>query len=849
MPRSPLHELESRDRRHRRLVAMAALLIVCLLTSTWLGLLSFLTANAAWGSLDRLQSKYIPETETMTLTLPDLSRVSRIYAAGGELLAELHDGRNSEPVPIEEVPLMVRHAVLAAEDDQFYEHQGVDPLAILSAAADNLVSDTTRGGSTLTQQVVKKTFVGDAPTIQRKIAEAFVAAELERRFDKDHILEFYLNSVYFGSGAYGIKAAAKEFFGKSLDELTVDEAAALAVTVRNPTLYDPRRRPEWNLQRRNTVIDKMEEKGWITGDIAVTARRRPLIPIEHQIFESPAGHVAALVRKQLLDDPRFAFLGSTKEARKQKIFGCSADDSDCAGGGGLKIFTTIDLKLQNQANKVLKRWLPLPKAKANLALCKRLFPRDAKRTEFMASYAEKNSCAPTGAIATVDNKTGAVLVMASGLPFEFTQFDLAVQGHRNPGSAFKPFGLVAYLEQGGSLGSVWNARSPIDIRCKDICSDRGKVWRVNNADGRGKGLITLFDATKRSVNTVYAQVSMEVGPKKIVDTARRMGITSEDVPAVPSVILGSGAVSPLEMASAFSNFATNGKWAEPFVIGRIEDASGKTVYEHEANAQQVVDPAVIAAARRPLEQVPISGTGRAANIGRHQGGKTGTHQNYQDAWYVGFVPQYSTAVWVGYAQQQIPLRNVRIHGQSFSRVFGGSVPAPIWGEFMKYMLKGVDKKDFPKDPKGVSKYTKPPTTVVPSVVGLDVDEAESILRKAHLRVKVVKVPSLEKENVVIAQSLAAGKTVKQGAGITIQVSTGNIPRDELPSFIGLSWEGAKAKAEEFQDETGVRLRLVKVEVETNKPEEIGVVIDTDPNPGAVVSYDDTVVVKIGVAKE
>ena len=849
MPRSPLHELEARDRKHRRLVAVAALLIVSLLTSTWLGLLSFLTANAAWGSLDRLQSQYIPDVASMSLTLPDLSRVSRIYAAEGELLAVLHDGKNSEPTPIEEIPLMVRHAVLAAEDDQFYEHEGVDAVAILSAAADNLVSDTTRGGSTLTQQVVKNTFVGNAPTIERKIAEAFVAAELERRFTKDQILEFYLNSVYFGAGAYGIKAAAKEFYGKNLDQLTVDEAAVLAVTVRNPTRYDPRRLPELNLQRRNVVIGKMEEKGWITPAQAVVARRRPLSPIEHQVFESPAGHVAALVRKQLLEDPRFAFLGSTFEARKQRIFGCSSDDSDCTGGGGLHIYTTIDLRLQNQANKILRKWLPLPKYKANLAACKRLFPRDAKKTEFMEGYALNNSCAPAGAIATVDNKTGAVLVMASSLPFEFAQFDLAVQGRRNPGSAFKPFGLVAYLEQGGSLGSVWNARSPIDIKCKDVCSERGKVWRVNNADGRGKGFISLYDATKRSVNTVYAQVAMAVGPEKIVDTARRMGITSEDVPAVPSVVLGSGAVSPLEMASAFSNFATNGKWAEPYVITRIVDATGRTIYEHEAGAQQVVDPAIMAAARRPLLDVPISGTGRAANIGRDQGGKTGTHQNYQDAWYVGFVPKYSTAVWVGFAQQQIPLRNVRIHGQSYSRVFGGSVPAPIWGEFMKYMLKDVKEGKFPKDPKGVKKYLEAPTTIVPSVVGLEQDEAESVLKKAHLRVKVVKVPSLEPEGIVVAQSVAPGKKVKQGSGITIEISTGNIPQDALPDLRGLSWEGAQAKAAEFQEETGVRLRLVRIEVATSVPEQIGVVIDTDPNPGATVTYDDTVIVKIGVAEE
>ncbi|MGH8874122.1 MAG: transglycosylase domain-containing protein, partial [Acidimicrobiia bacterium] len=264
--RSPIHELETGDRRGRWFVALATLLSIALLASTWVGLFSFLSVSAAYGTFTDLQREYIPETEGMTLNLPDLSRTSRMHAQDGTLLAELHDGRNSEPVSIDEVPEQVIEAILAAEDADFYEHEGIHFQSIAQAAVENLLEVSTRGGSTITQQVVKNNFVGDERSIQRKITEAFVAAELERRYTKDQILEFYLNSVYFGSSAYGINTAAGEFFGKDLAQLNIAEAATLAVLIRNPSYYDPRRRPEFTLQRRDQVIDQMVEEGFITEE-------------------------------------------------------------------------------------------------------------------------------------------------------------------------------------------------------------------------------------------------------------------------------------------------------------------------------------------------------------------------------------------------------------------------------------------------------------------------------------------------------------------------------------------------------------------------------------------------------
>ncbi|HKX76832.1 MAG TPA: transglycosylase domain-containing protein, partial [Acidimicrobiia bacterium] len=689
--RSLLHQLEARERRGRWFPALAGLLSVSLLASTWVGLFAFLGVNAAYGSLDKIREEYVPEVDEFTLALPNLSATSRIYARGGELLGELHDGRNSEPVRIDQIPNVVKYAILAAEDKTFYEHEGVSFPSIFRAALDTFRSGNTIGGSTITQQIVKNEIVGNEVTIERKIKEAFIAAELERQFEKDQLLEYYINSVYFGSGAYGAKAAAREFYGKNLHDLTLDEAATLAVLVRNPGFYDPRRQPGRVVDRRNDVIDVMLEQEWVTAEEAEAAKARPLGVEEHTVFRGPAEHVKVEAIRQLLRSPEFAFLGDTYEERKRAVFGCPADDTSCEGGGGLVIETSIDLRLQQAANELLREWLPIYPYNENLELCKQIYPTTP--AEQLVTVAESTSCAPTGAISMVDNYTGEVLVMASGLPFETQQFDLAIQGRRNPGSSFKVFGLVAALEEGITLGNTFSGASPLRIECPSVCSADGNVWNVSNA-GSSYGRIPLSLATYDSVNVVYAQIAMLVGPEKVVEVAHRMGIESE-LPAVPSLVLGSGAVSTLEMARAYSTFATNGALAHAALITKITDRNGEVIYEHTPRAEQVLDPGVAAAARIPLLEVPVQGTGTAARIDYPSGGKTGTHQEYRDAWYVGFTPQYSTAVWVGYEADQIPLRNVVIRGERLARVFGGTVPAPIWSQFMRMVLDGAEPMDFP----------------------------------------------------------------------------------------------------------------------------------------------------------
>jgi membrane peptidoglycan carboxypeptidase len=326
-----------------------------------------------------------------------------------------------------------------------------------------------------------------------------------------------------------------------------------------------------------------------------------------------------------------------------------------------------------------------------------------------------------------------------------------------------------------------------------------------------------------------------------------MGIES-DLPAVPSLVLGSGAVSTLEMASAFSNFATNGLWARPHLVTRITNQAGEVIYQHRLETKQVLDPAVAAAARIPLLEVPISGTAPAARIDYPAGGKTGTHQEYRDAWYVGFTPQYSTAVWVGYEAEQIPLVNVRINGRNYDRVFGGTVPAPIWKEFMEIVLAGVEPIGFPAvSDEQLEPYVVPPTTVVPTLVGLERDEAIREAEAADLSPRVREVASLEPPGQVVFQSLAPGATVEAGLPISIYVSNGETPNAQMPAVVGQSLSEAEKIFNRLKFETGVLLSLTVLHQTVSDPSKVGIVLAQDPFPGTPVSYLDPVTIAVGQA--
>lgn len=821
---------EREERRYRRLPALLGIGVVIVTSATWVGLFGFLGANTAHGTVQSLSDQYLCNTSEIDLEFPNLSMLSTVRSSDGVILGQLTE-RNSRPVSLEEMPDLVVAALLSAEDKSFYEHEGINFQAIARAAVGKLTSNSAGGGSTITQQVVKQNFLSDEYSIERKICEAVVAAELERRYTKDQILEFWANSVFFGSNAYGIRAASLEYFNKELDELSISEAALLPIPIRNPTFYHPRRFPENVLTARNRTIDRMVSNGYILPVDATEAKADPIGVVEHHTFESLSPQVMIAVRQEILRNNDYG-LGETYAERKRAIFGCPAAVTDCDGGGGLLIDITLDVDLQDEANRILRAWF---------------------RPEFDG---------PTGAIATVDNKTGAILVLASGLDFgtdiEAGQrpYDLASQGARQPGSAFKPFTLTAALESGDragnpvTLGSYWDDSSPAVIECDSPCSADGNFWTVRNAGGSApKGLRTLESATYNSVNTVYARLVDAIGPEAVVEMAHRLGIESPLLP-YPSITLGALGVSPLEMSAAYSTLANYGSRVEPYLIERITSSDGTIIYQHEVEPRQVVSDQIAAAVVGVMKKVVSSGTARRADIGRPQAGKTGTATTYKDVWFVGYVPQLTTSVWVGYADAQIPLEEFTVWNdlegkeQFYRRAFGGTLPAPIWKQFMLYATRNMAPIDFPEEPPGTDVYRQTPFTTVPPLEE-STRETVDALFAIGLAAEVLEVPSTMPAGTVLGTIPLPGTPMRQGSTVTVEESNGIAPVIVMIDLRGLPEIQVGDRLRQFALENGISITWLLVEVVTSNPTQHGVVVTTTPMPGGPVTGGQNIVVKIG----
>lgn len=560
-------------------------------------------------------------------------KASRVFAADGSLIAAFSLSPKSRYVRLKEMPSHLKEAVVSIEDERFYQHRGVDLKAVFRAAWANLRGQKiVEGGSTITQQYVKNRFLGPERNFSRKIREVILAYRLEQKYSKEQLLEDYLNTIFFGSNYYGIEAAAQGYFGKPAARLNLEESALLAGIIRSPNNYNPYRHRVKAKTRRNTVLKKMADLGYITREQASEASSKPLDPRPTEHLKAKYPYFVDYVLRQLLEK-----------------FG-----PDLVYKGGLNVYTTLDVGMQKAADEAVRGLLSL-------------------------------SGDPAAVLVAIDPRNGEVKAIACSTNFDRFQFNLATQGKRQPGSAFKTFVLTAALESGILPEQLYES-GPIDIRLP-----HGEVWKVQNyIEGSGGPPMTLRDATVYSVNAVFARLMMQVKPENVVMIARQMGITSP-LSSNPAIALGglSIGVSPLEMASAYGTLANLGIHHEPTPFQKIVKEKGEAIWENKPHGKEAIDPATAVSVTQILEEVIKLGTGTAANIGRPAAGKTGTSQEHRDAWFIGYTPELVASIWVGYPQGQISMTDV--HG---IKVTGGTFPARIWAQFISQALKNRPVSSF-----------------------------------------------------------------------------------------------------------------------------------------------------------
>ncbi len=588
-----------------------------------------------------------------------LAETSRIYAADGTLLAYLHGVENRTLIGGERIPQVVKDAIVAIEDERFYQHKGVDFEGILRAAYRDLeAGKVTEGASTITQQLVGNLYLDRTDkSITRKFREAALAWQLETKMSKDEILDAYLNTVYFGSNAYGVQAAARTYYDKDPKDLTLAEAALLAGLPQAPTAYSPRVNPAAAVERRNLVLRNMLTNGFITDEEYQAAAAAPLgLATSSPYTKVQEPYVVAYVRKQLID-----------------MFG-----EDMVFKGGLTVETSIEPKYQ--------RWAQ----------------------EAIAGTLDRQGD-PSGALVSIETRTGHIKAMVGGTDYDSSKFNLAAQGRRQPGSAFKTFVLAAAVERGIDPFTTYYESMPLSI---DLPGSK-KPWVVSTYGHDYYGSTSVAQATLRSDNTVYAQLALDVTPERIADIAHRMGVTSH-LDANPAMALGglTYGVSPLEMASAYATLADEGTHVQPVLILRVKDSRGKVIWEAEPKKTQAISAGVAYVVTQILQQNVQRGTGTKAQLSVPAAGKTGTAQNYQDAWFCGYTRSLSTSVWVGHPEAQIEMRDV--HG---IRVTGGSFPAIIWAKFMRNAIGDYPSEEFERPSTMVkydhgfkSKYSVEPTS-------------------------------------------------------------------------------------------------------------------------------------------
>jgi penicillin-binding protein 1A len=744
-----------------------------------------------------------------------------IYDRSGTRVLAVLRGRESRViVDSDRISPLMKHAIMAIEDKRFLEHSGVDLRGVARAAWQDLTNKSViQGGSTITQQFVKNALVKDDRTISRKVKEAALARQLELDWSKDQILTAYLNTIYFGAGAYGVQQAALTYFGHGASQLTLPEAALLAGIPKDPSRYDPVANPRQARLRRNLVLKNMLEQGKIDRRDYLAAKATPLPKAEDvrpPWIQGPAPYFTNYVKQQLVD-----------EYGASKVF-----------GRGYRVITSIDLDLQKLARKSIAKWLNNPKG-------------------------------PSAALVAIDPRDGSVLAMVGGSNYRKSEFNLAVQAERQPGSSFKPFVLAAALQQGVAPGSSFVSK-PLLISLGD------KFWSVHNYEDAYLGTVSLETATVHSDNTVYAQLTQLVGPKSVVNVAHALGIRSQ-LDDYFAIGLGAEAVNPLEMARAFSSFATEGHRVDGSIFGNepravlsVRDPGKKKPTENRVVPHRVLRRATAQMVNSMLQRVVREGTGRRAALpDRVAAGKTGTTENYGDAWFVGYTPELAVAVWVGYPNTLRPMLT-EFHGDP---VAGGTFPALIWKTFMESALAKLDDEPSFFEPppflSGSAKRVvrrdgqllldnglcrgahtvvyfsgygpqktarcKPNEVEIPRVVGQTIANAERRLAAQPLTPVIAYQPAkpLQRVGRVVAQYPAHGRLSSYDQ-VTLILPK---PLDGvIPKLVGLRLRDAQ-----------VKLRKLGVHVDvagfTDGP--IGKIVAQAPGPGLAVGPDLTVSLVVG----
>jgi len=809
------HRHERRRRRIRKLRLLALLAVLFVLAATAFSYGAVLAIDQQLSGLDPFKQATKQQVD------------GYVYAADGHtILAVLRGSQSRVLVQGDEIAPVMKQAIVATEDKRFYEHRGVDFRGMARALwADITHSGAVQGGSTITQQFVKNQLVGSRRSVTRKLKEAVLAHELEsgaHHWNKDRILTAYLNTIYFGNGAYGIERAARVYFGHDALKLTLPQAALLAGIPEDPSLYDPVAHPQTAKARRTVVLRLMLQQQIISAAQFRSAVRAPM-PNPHDVHLSgvvgQAPYFGEYVKAQLL---------ANKQIGPKRVY-----------GGGLRVHTTIDLNLQRLARDAIDKWLP-------------------------------SSDGPQAALVAIDPTNGDVLAMYGGRSFHASQFNLAVQGERQPGSSFKPFVLATAIKDGIAPQTTFVSK-PINIFLGD------RYWPVHNYEGEYLGPIDLWKAISASDNSVFAQLTALVGPPNVARTAHAMGITGHLDP-VFSIGLGTQAVNPLEMARAYATFANGGYRIDGSVFGdqprtvtTITGVDGKTLYANMAVKKQELTPAEDALLTQMLEGVVTGGTGTAAQLpGWTVAGKTGTTENYGDAWFVGYTPQLVTAVWVGYPDKLRPMTS-EFHG---GPVAGGTYPALIWKAFMQPALKAIGARPeaFPSPPylsiesrhvtyrngrveldnglcrnassivyfvgraPGRTANCKRNEVDVPNVVGMRIGRARARLTAQPLTAQLIYKPATagERVGVVLRQFPRAGTLGSYGK-VTLVLA--KALHGIVPKIVGLDVNRARSK---------LRAQKLNVTVVT-APGKPGRVLAQTPSWGVAASPGMTVRIKVGSA--